>query len=93
MSAIPLLRNVLREEFADEPIAIAFPDEGALKRFGNYFPEYSIILCSKIREGDKRVVSVREGDPTGRHVLIVDDLVKTGMSTFQRLFLSIQIIH
>jgi len=79
MSAIPMLRNILREEHSHEPFAIAFPDEGALKRFGNFFPEYEIILCSKVREGDKRVVSVREGSPTGRHVLIVDDLVKTGM--------------
>lgn len=59
-------------------VVIAFPDEGAIKRFGGQFKEFETILCSKVREGDKRVVTVKEGDPSGRHVFIIDDLVQTG---------------
>ncbi|MFP4030357.1 MAG: ribose-phosphate diphosphokinase [Desulfococcaceae bacterium] len=74
-TAIPLLRERLRD---DDEAAIAFPDEGAQKRFGGMFPERHMILCHKIRQGDKRVVTIQEGEPEGRHVVIVDDLVMTG---------------
>lgn len=74
-TAIPLLRDRLKD---DGEAAIAFPDEGAQKRFGGMFPERHIILCHKIRQGDKRVVTIQEGEPEGRHVVIVDDLVMTG---------------
>jgi adenine/guanine phosphoribosyltransferase-like PRPP-binding protein len=29
-------------------------------------------------EGNKRIVTVKEGDAAGRHVFIIDDLVQTG---------------
>ena len=61
-------------------ITIAFPDEGAFKRFHNAFKEkgYPEIICTKVRDGDKRFVRVKEGNPSGRHVVIVDDLVQSG---------------
>ena len=31
-----------------------------------------------MREGDKRIVRLKEGNPKGRHVVIVDDLVQSG---------------
>ena len=31
-----------------------------------------------MREGDKRIVRLKEGEATGRHVVIVDDLVQSG---------------
>ena len=31
-----------------------------------------------IRQGDKRIVKLKEGDPVRRHVVIVDDLVQSG---------------
>lgn len=74
-TAIPLLRDRLKDE-ADT--AVAFPDEGAQKRFGGMFPNRHMILCHKIRRGDKRVVTIQEGEPEGRSVVIVDDLVMTG---------------
>lgn len=61
-----------------ENIAIAFPDAGAQKRFGKALSEYEQIVCDKVRDGDKRIIRVSEGDPTGKHVVIVDDLVQTG---------------
>ena len=79
-TAIPLLRERLRD---DPGAAIAFPDEGAQKRFGGMFPDRHIILCHKTRQGDNREVTIREGDPNGRHVVIVDDLVMTGGTLLQ----------
>lgn len=38
----------------------------------------SQIVCAKVREGDQRIVRIKEGDPRGRHVVIVDDLVQSG---------------
>ena len=63
-----------------EEVAVAFPDEGAKKRFGGFFEKegYPVLFCSKVREGDKRVVRVAEGSPEKKHVFIVDDLCNTG---------------
>lgn len=36
------------------------------------------IVCAKVREGDQRIVRIKEGNPAGRHVVIVDDLVQSG---------------
>lgn len=45
--------------------------------FYPYFPCCKIV-CAKVREGDQRIVRIKEGDPKGRHVVIVDDLVQSG---------------
>lgn len=78
VTAIPIFLDVLATEHGKEDVAIAFPDEGAMKRFGGQFKGFELILCSKVRDGDKRKVVVKEGDAKGRHVFVVDDLVKTG---------------
>jgi len=36
------------------------------------------VVCIKVREGDQRFVKIKEGNPDGRHVVIVDDLVQSG---------------
>ena len=36
------------------------------------------VICTKVRDGDKRIVRLKEGSPRGRHVVIVDDLVQSG---------------
>ncbi|XP_071960340.1 uncharacterized protein [Antedon mediterranea] len=79
-SAIPLLlREVTKLEDAfKRDVCIAFPDEGACKRFQSMFSDFHIITCTKIRNGDKRIVQVKEGDPDKKNVIIVDDLVQTG---------------
>ncbi|CAN4114252.1 unnamed protein product [Withania somnifera] len=41
-------------------------------------PDSDNIVCAKVREGDQRIVRIKEGDPAGRHVVIVDDLVQSG---------------
>jgi len=79
LSAIPLFFNRIQAHHWKEDIAIAFPDEGAWKRFGPQFGhKYPLIICTKVREGEKRIVKVKEGDPKGKHVFIIDDLVQTG---------------
>lgn len=76
--------KLLKERLRDMDVAIAFPDRGSKTRFRTMFAErdkkrfYDFILCSKERNGDERIVRVVEGDPTGRHVVIVEDLVHSG---------------
>ncbi len=36
------------------------------------------IVCTKVRDGNNRIVRLKEGEPHGRHVVIVDDLVQSG---------------
>ena len=77
-SAIPLLKRRLKDSDID---CIAFPDDGAAKRFQSLFEdlEMEIIVCGKTRgEGDVRTVTIQDGDAKDRHIVIVDDLVQTG---------------
>lgn len=52
------------------------------------------VICTKVRDGDKRIVRLKEGEPRGRHVVIVDDLVQSGgtLRECQKL-LSSQVSH
>ncbi|KAL4638972.1 hypothetical protein ACB092_03G184400 [Castanea dentata] len=77
-SGIPLLKNRLQQLPDSDNISVAFPDDGAWKRFHTQLQHFPTIVCAKVREGDKRIVRIKEGDPAGRHVVIVDDLVQSG---------------
>jgi phosphoribosylpyrophosphate synthetase len=59
-------------------ISVAFPDEGAWKRFHKQLQHFPTIVCTKVRDGNNRIVRLKEGEPHGRHVVIVDDLVQSG---------------
>lgn len=80
-SGIPLLQARLAALPDRDAVTIAYPDEGAWKRFhyqlgqGVGYPE---VICTKVRDGDKRIVRLKEGTARGRHVVIVDDLVQSG---------------
>ena len=41
-------------------------------------PAWRQVICTKVRDGDKRIVRLKEGTARGRHVVIVDDLVQSG---------------
>eukprot|EP00195_Chlamydomonas_chlamydogama_P015597 CAMPEP_0202902958 /NCGR_PEP_ID=MMETSP1392-20130828/19650_1 /ASSEMBLY_ACC=CAM_ASM_000868 /TAXON_ID=225041 /ORGANISM="Chlamydomonas chlamydogama, Strain SAG 11-48b" /LENGTH=355 /DNA_ID=CAMNT_0049589863 /DNA_START=336 /DNA_END=1403 /DNA_ORIENTATION=+ len=79
-SGVPLLLERLRQLPDRDNITIAYPDEGAWKRFHYQFKAegYPEVVCTKVRDGAKRIVRVKEGDCKGRHVVIVDDLVQSG---------------
>eukprot|EP00252_Welwitschia_mirabilis_P010521 TRINITY_DN2382_c0_g2_i1.p1 TRINITY_DN2382_c0_g2~~TRINITY_DN2382_c0_g2_i1.p1 ORF type:complete len:277 (+),score=41.03 TRINITY_DN2382_c0_g2_i1:120-950(+) len=77
-SGIPLLKQRLRELPDSQDIVIAFPDDGAWKRFHKLLLDFPMVVCTKVREGEKRFVRLKEGEPAGRHVVIVDDLVQSG---------------
>jgi len=74
-SGVPLVQDKL--PLLKDP-AVAFPDEGALKRFGKWFDAYPHIVCHKVRDGSQRKISIREGRAADRHVVIVDDLAMSG---------------
>jgi phosphoribosylpyrophosphate synthetase len=61
-----------------EDVVVAYPDEGAMKRFHTFFEDYHEVVCTKIRKGNDRLVTLKEGEPRGKHVVIVDDLVQSG---------------
>ncbi len=81
-TAIPLFLDHLSKTCTEEYLAnvsFAFPDEGAWKRFGMYFPkDGGHVILDKIRKGDERVVTIKEGDPQDRSIILVDDLVMSG---------------
>ncbi|KAI3892793.1 hypothetical protein MKX03_000897, partial [Papaver bracteatum] len=74
---IPLLKQRLDQLPDADNIVVAFPDDGAWKRFYKQLQHYPMVVCTKVREGDKRIVRLKEGNPAGRHVVIVDDLVQS----------------
>jgi len=76
-SVMPFFKQIVQEKLGDD-FRIAFPDEGAFKRFEKFFPDNPKIICEKRREGDKRIVRIKEGSAEGRRVVIVDDLVRSG---------------
>lgn len=77
-SGIPLLKRRLQDLPDSNNISIAFPDDGAWKRFHKQLQHFPTVVCAKVREGDQRIVRIKEGDPKGRHIVIVDDLVQSG---------------
>lgn len=77
-TGIPLLLQRLRQLPDANNITIAFPDDGAWKRFHKQLQHFPMVVCAKVREGDKRIVRIKEGNPEGQHVVIVDDLVQSG---------------
>jgi phosphoribosylpyrophosphate synthetase len=59
-----LLDEIQHRTDPNEQYAIAFPDDGAHKRFACMFDktDYPIVICSKIRQDDdKRMTTVKEG--------------------------------
>jgi len=64
----------------DEEVVVAFPDDGAHKKMRELFKDYPHIICDKVRDGDRRIVTVCEGEDfvKGSHIVIVDDMVMSG---------------
>ena len=77
-SAVYLLKQVMAARDDRGSISVAFPDDGAAKRFKHLVKDYPHIVCIKVRDGDSRKVVVKDGEAAGRHCVILDDLVQTG---------------
>ncbi|MEY4723577.1 MAG: hypothetical protein RLZZ324_1090, partial [Candidatus Parcubacteria bacterium] len=86
------MTKYLKKRLENEDVTIAFPDLGAYKRFKPMFDgsmkkgdrKFPLVLCDKIRgKGDERIVTIREGEPRGKHVIIVDDIIKSGGTTLE----------
>ncbi|KAL2319098.1 hypothetical protein Fmac_032974 [Flemingia macrophylla] len=77
-TGIPLLKQRLSQLHDADNVVIAFPDEGAWKRFHKLFDNFAVVVYTKVCEGDKRIVQIKEGNVCGHHVVIVDDLVQSG---------------
>ncbi|KAK4787152.1 hypothetical protein SAY86_010985 [Trapa natans] len=77
-TGIPLLLHRLHQLPDFDKVVVAFPDDGAWKRFHKLLDNFPVVICTKVREEDKRIVRLKEGNPSGCHVVIVDDLVQSG---------------
>jgi len=77
-TAIPLILSEIERDDGLKVDAVAFPDEGAQKRFGKKFSKFPLVVCGKKRIGDSRKVTIQDGDCKGLHIIIIDDIVKTG---------------
>ena len=54
-SGIPLLKEKINSNSI-----IVFPDDGSYKRFGKDFKTFKIIVCSKVRDGNKRNITIKD---------------------------------
>ena len=81
-TTIPLLKAKIQDKSC-QVTCVAFPDEGAAKRFSYMFADYEIVTCGKVRIGEERKVSIQDGDANGKDIIIIDDLVQTGGTLYE----------
>jgi phosphoribosylpyrophosphate synthetase len=68
-----------QEDDAGEDLDLEQTISELIGRIGKDDREFPMIVCEKRRgAGDERKVHVREGDPSGKHVVIVDDIIRSG---------------
>ncbi|MEW5297500.1 MAG: hypothetical protein WDW36_000706 [Sanguina aurantia] len=78
LSAVPLLLRRLEGLPDADNVVIAYPDEGAYKRFHLLLEGFTQLVCTRVKQGSERIVILKEGDPKGKHVVIIDDLAQSG---------------
>lgn len=68
----------------EDDVVYVFPDDGAHKRFRPMFDgalggrPYRMGVCGKVRDGERRNVTLREGTVSGLDAIIVDDMIRSG---------------
>jgi phosphoribosylpyrophosphate synthetase len=73
---IHTVMHLLKQEIQGK--TIVFPDDGAKKRFWKDFENFDVVVCSKVRIWDKREITIKEGEVSWKHLIIIDDLIQTG---------------
>ncbi|KAJ1435576.1 hypothetical protein B484DRAFT_446026 [Ochromonadaceae sp. CCMP2298] len=95
-TSVPLLLDRLSRLSPAAPriTCVAFPDDGAAKRFGYMFKnlQVEVVTCGRSRNGEPRV-SIQDGEPRGRVCVVIDDLAQTGSTLYQVLDLSAKIVE
>ena len=58
-----LVKQLRNMEEEGKKVMVVFPDEGASKRFKSDLEDWgaNAIICGKVRNGDKRVVAIKDG--------------------------------
>lgn len=74
--------TILRKMIRTDAKIVAFPDDGAFKRFGHEFRGFTQVICSKMRDGPLRKIDIKNVvgplSINGNEVTLVDDLTRTG---------------
>ena len=79
LTRLETCRGLIKDELKSiKNCSVAFPDEGAHKRYHRIFKEFPKIICTKVSDGNKRVVTLKGGEAKNRNIVFVDDLVQTG---------------
>src|SRR5574344_2247607 len=78
---IPYLRGLASESFNLDNVMFASPDVGGTKRASEYAKKLGcgFVMCYKHRNKPNEIDTMQLiGDVTGKHVILVDDIVDTG---------------
>ena len=85
-TAIPLLISEVTSP-GSKFDCLAFPSERACKRFKGIFEpackDWACVICGKVRTADAKKIAIQDGDPKGKHCIIVDDLVMSGSTLIE----------
>lgn len=76
--------KALKAAYESDPgvdVSILDLDPDELPREGER--KFPMVICEKVRDGNKRIVHVKEGEVSGRHVVIIDDLIRTGTTMLE----------
>lgn len=81
--------QMFHERHSSKALILVFPDDGAWKRYGHLFPEYTQVICGKRRDGESRKIVIQEirginnptlpwNKPFMFTFLVIDDLIRSG---------------